>query len=170
MTKRPLRRRSPARKLWLDARMTCAERVQIPCHCGFRSSFRGLRELARRQVHRFGAAAVLLASIRGAPRRRGQTMDSFRIDELARRLLERVPPALRSMQRDLESNFRAVLREGLGKLDLVTRDEFDAQTRVLERTRARLEELEARLASLEGAGSAAAPAAGAAPPSDSRRS
>ena len=100
-------------------------------------------------------------------------MDSFRIDELARRLLERVPPALRSMQRDLESNFRAVLREGLGKLDLVTRDEFDAQTRVLERTRARLEELEARLTSLEGAGSsAAAPAAapGAAPPSDSRRS
>src|SRR5437016_5492913 len=69
MTKRPLRRRSPARKLWLDARMTCAERVQIPCHCGFRSSFRGLRELARRQVHRFGAAAVLLASIRGARRR-----------------------------------------------------------------------------------------------------
>jgi ubiquinone biosynthesis accessory factor UbiK len=97
-------------------------------------------------------------------------MDSFRIDELARRLLERVPPALRSMQQDLEKNFRAVLREGLSKLDLVTRDEFDAQTRVLERTRARLEELEARLASLEGAGSAAAPAAGAAPRSDPGRS
>jgi ubiquinone biosynthesis accessory factor UbiK len=96
-------------------------------------------------------------------------MDSFRIDELARRLLERVPPALRSMQQDLESNFRAVLREGLSKLDLVTRDEFDAQTRVLERTRARLEELDARLASLEGAGSAA-PAPGTAPRSDSRRS
>lgn len=96
-------------------------------------------------------------------------MDSFRIDELARRLLERVPPALRSMQQDLESNFRAVLREGLSKLDLVTRDEFDAQTRVLERTRARLEELEARLASLESAGSAA-PTGGTAPRSDSRRS
>jgi ubiquinone biosynthesis accessory factor UbiK len=96
-------------------------------------------------------------------------MDSFRIDELARRLLERVPPALRSMQQDLDSNFRAVLREGLSKLDLVTRDEFDAQTRVLERTRARLEELEARLASLEGAGSAA-PAPGTAPRADSHRS
>ena len=96
-------------------------------------------------------------------------MDSFRIDELARRLLERVPPALRSIQQDLESNFRAVLREGLSKLDLVTRDEFDAQTRVLERTRARLEELEARLASLEGAGSAA-PSPGTPPRSDSRRS
>jgi ubiquinone biosynthesis accessory factor UbiK len=77
-------------------------------------------------------------------------MDSFRIDELARKLLERVPPALRSMQADLESNFRAVLRERLSKLDLVNRDEFDAQTRVLERTRAQLEALEARLTLLEG--------------------
>lgn len=84
-------------------------------------------------------------------------MDSFRIDEMARRLLERVPPALRSMQQDLESNFRAVLREGLSKLDLVTRDEFDAQARVLERTRSQLEALEARLAALEGTGAVASP-------------
>jgi len=77
-------------------------------------------------------------------------MDAFRIDELARRLLERVPPALRSMQADLESNFRAVLRERLSKLDLVSRDEFDAQTRVLERSRALLEALDARVAALEG--------------------
>ena len=77
-------------------------------------------------------------------------MDAFRLDELARRLLERVPPALRSMQADLESNFRAVLRERLSKLDLVSRDEFDAQTRVLERTRALLEALDARVAALEG--------------------
>jgi len=76
-------------------------------------------------------------------------MDAFRIDELSRRLLERLPPALRSMQADLETNFRAVLRERLSKLDLVTRDEFDAQTRVLERTRAQLEALEARLTALE---------------------
>lgn len=76
-------------------------------------------------------------------------MDTFRIDEIARRLLERVPPALRSMQADLESNFRAVLRERLSKLDLVSRDEFDAQTRVLERTRTQLEALETRLTALE---------------------
>jgi hypothetical protein len=86
-------------------------------------------------------------------------MDAFRIDELARRLLERVPPALRSMQADLESNFRAVLRERLSRLDLVSRDEFDAQARVLERTRAQLEALEARLAGLERSASP-----GAAPP------
>jgi hypothetical protein len=78
-------------------------------------------------------------------------MDSFRIDEIARRLMDGLPPALRATQRDLESNFRAVLRGSLGKLDLVTRDEFDTQSRVLERTRARLEALEARLKVLEAA-------------------
>ncbi len=76
-------------------------------------------------------------------------MDSPRIDEIARRLFESVPPAARLIQRDLESNFRAVLRAGLTKLDLVSRDEFDAQMRVLERTRARLEELEKRVAALD---------------------
>ena len=57
-------------------------------------------------------------------------MEPFKIDELAKRLLERVPPALRSARDDLEANFRVVLRSGLAKLDLVTRDEFDAQAKV----------------------------------------
>jgi ubiquinone biosynthesis accessory factor UbiK len=92
-------------------------------------------------------------------------MDSFRIDEIARRLMDNLPPALRATQRDLESNFRAVLRAGLGKLDLVTRDEFDTQSRVLERTRARLEALEARVGAMEGsAGEASGPPAEGADP------
>ncbi len=89
-------------------------------------------------------------------------MDSLPFDEIARRLLESVPPALRTISQDLETNFRAVLRSSLGRLDLVTRDEFDTQTRVLERTRARLAELEARLQALEGS-SPPAPAAGLPP-------
>jgi BMFP domain-containing protein YqiC len=76
-------------------------------------------------------------------------METPRIDELARRLFESLPASLRTMQQDLETNFRAVLRANLGRLDLVARDEFDAQTKVLERTRARLEELERRFAELE---------------------
>ena len=74
----------------------------------------------------------------------------FRIDDLARRLFESIPPAVRGMRHDLEDNFRAVLRANLAQLDLLSRDEFTAQAKVLERTRARLEqrlaELEARLA------------------------
>lgn len=72
-----------------------------------------------------------------------------RIEDLARRLMESIPPGVRGLQQDLESNFRAVLRANLARLDLVARGEFTAQTRVLERTRARLEELERRLAELE---------------------
>ena len=81
-------------------------------------------------------------------------MNTPKIDEIVRRLVESVPPGVRAVQQDLESNFRAVLRASLTKLDLVSRDEFDAQTRVLERTRARLEELERRVAGLEGGGTA----------------
>ncbi len=89
-------------------------------------------------------------------------MDSYRIDEIVRRLLENIPPAVRSVQQDLEANFRTVLRASLGKLDLVTREEFDAQTKVLERTRAKADTLEARIAELERAfsGSAARTAPG----------
>lgn len=72
-----------------------------------------------------------------------------RIEDLVRRLVESIPPGVRGLQHDLESNFRAVLRANLARLDLVARDEFTAQTRVLERTRARLEELERRIAELE---------------------
>jgi ubiquinone biosynthesis accessory factor UbiK len=77
-------------------------------------------------------------------------MEQFRIDEIARRLLESVPPAFRSMQQDLEANFRSVLRASLGKLDVVTREEFDTQMKVLERTRSKLEALEKKVAELEG--------------------
>lgn len=71
------------------------------------------------------------------------------IDDLARRLFETLPPAARGMREDLETQFRAILRAQLARLDLVSRDEFTAQTRVLERTRERLEVLERRVAELE---------------------
>ena len=76
-------------------------------------------------------------------------MEQFRIDEIARRLLDSVPPAFRNVQHDLETNFRSVLRSTLGKLDLVTREEFDTQLKVLERTRSKLEALEKKVEELE---------------------
>jgi BMFP domain-containing protein YqiC len=76
-----------------------------------------------------------------------------RVEELLRSLMQGLPPGLASgasgLREDLENNFRAVLRANLGKLDLAGREEFDAQRKVLERTRARLEELEKRVAALE---------------------
>jgi len=71
------------------------------------------------------------------------------IENLARKLAESVPEGMRSIASDLETNFRGVLRSGLGKLDLVTREEFEVQEAVLARTREKLEILEAKLNKIE---------------------
>lgn len=71
------------------------------------------------------------------------------IENLAKKLAESLPEGLRSMREDLEANFRGVLRSGLNKLDLVTREEFEVQEAVLARTREKLEALEARLEALD---------------------
>ena len=54
-----------------------------------------------------------------------------------------------SPARDLEKNMRAMLNQGYAKLDLLTREEFEIQSEVLARTRAKLEALENRVAELE---------------------
>lgn len=71
------------------------------------------------------------------------------IENLAKKLADSVPEGLRSMREDLESNFQAVLRSGIDKLDLVTREEFEVQEAVLARTRQKLEELEEKLEAIE---------------------
>jgi len=54
-----------------------------------------------------------------------------------------------SPARDFEKDLRAMLAATFERLDLVTREEFDVQTEVLARTRAKLAQLEAKLAELE---------------------
>jgi len=51
--------------------------------------------------------------------------------------------------KDLEKNFRGMLSSTFAKLDLVTREEYDAQARVLARAKEKLAALEARVAELE---------------------
>ncbi len=76
-------------------------------------------------------------------------IDAKLIDELATKLSEAVPPGLKKAQQETEKHLKAVLQSGLEKLDIVSRDEFDAQVRVLQRTRAKLEKLEAIIAQME---------------------
>ena len=71
------------------------------------------------------------------------------IDQLAERLASLVPLGLAQAREDLHANFKDILAQGLRRLDLVTREEFDVQSQVLARTRERLESLEKRVASLE---------------------
>ena len=76
-------------------------------------------------------------------------IDPRLIDDLARRLGGSLPESLRSLREDLEQNFKATLQAALGRLDLVTRQEFDLRTEMLEKARARLAEVEKRLETLE---------------------
>jgi ubiquinone biosynthesis accessory factor UbiK len=56
-----------------------------------------------------------------------------------------------SPAKDIEKNAKALMSGVFGKLDLVTREEFDIQTQLLARTRERLQALEARVEALEKA-------------------
>ena len=76
-------------------------------------------------------------------------IDLNHIDDLARRLSELVPPGLRASGEELQASFRSALQAGLGRLDLVTREEFDVQRAVLLRTREKLEALERSVEDLE---------------------
>lgn len=78
-------------------------------------------------------------------------MNTGKLDELARKLLEALPGGVRELRADVEKNFRSALHTGFAKMDLVTREEFDVQSAVLARTRAKLESLEKQVAALEAA-------------------
>ena len=79
-------------------------------------------------------------------------IDLKNIDDLARKLSELVPPGLKDARADLEQNFKSTLQAGLARLDLVTREEFDVQRAVLQRTREKLDAIERQLAALEARG------------------
>jgi BMFP domain-containing protein YqiC len=76
-------------------------------------------------------------------------VDLGKIDDIVTRLSEAMPPGARRIQKDLEARFRVVLTSAFEKMDLVTREEFDIQSSVLERTRLKLEALERKLRDLE---------------------
>jgi len=75
--------------------------------------------------------------------------DPKAIDDIASRLAGAIPPGLNNLKEDLEKNFHAILQGALGKLDLVTREEFEVQKMVLAKTRSKLEDLEKRVAEME---------------------
>lgn len=75
--------------------------------------------------------------------------DTKSIEDIANRLASALPPGLNHLKEDMEKNFHAILQNALGKLDLVTREEFDVQKAVLAKTRSKLDDLEKRVAEME---------------------
>lgn len=76
-------------------------------------------------------------------------LDSRIFDDIARRLSDAMPASARAVQDDLEKNMRAGVQAAFARLDLVTREEFDVQRKLLARSRAKIELLEKQVAELE---------------------
>lgn len=76
-------------------------------------------------------------------------INAKKIEEIAKQVTESIPPSLKNMANDFEDKAKTVLQNKLAQLDVVTREEFDIQTQVLIKTRAKLTELEIKLAELE---------------------
>lgn len=66
------------------------------------------------------------------------------LEELAAKLTSALPNEVQRIKEDMKASFLAVLSSTFSKMDLVTREEFDVQTKVLLKTREKLEALEER--------------------------
>jgi BMFP domain-containing protein YqiC len=71
------------------------------------------------------------------------------ISDLVKSLTSALPEHLDTFKSDFGKNCEAILQRSFDKLDLVTREEFDAQTKVLARTREKLEALQEQLTQLQ---------------------
>jgi len=76
-------------------------------------------------------------------------LDNKVLDDIARRLSGAMPATAKAVQNDLEKNLRAATQAVFAKLDLVTREEFDVQRKVLARSREKIEQLEKQVTELE---------------------
>lgn len=72
-------------------------------------------------------------------------IDSAKINSMADKISSFLPPGFDKVKEDIEAKVRDVLMQQLNKLELVTREEFDIQTKVLARSRAKLDALEKRI-------------------------
>ncbi len=76
-------------------------------------------------------------------------IDPKQINELVQKFMDNLPEGVKKLPQDAKQNFRVYLHDMFSKMDLVTREEFDAQVGVLQRTRKKVEELELKLKDLE---------------------
>lgn len=76
-------------------------------------------------------------------------INAKKIEEIAKQVTDSMPPSLKNIANDFEDKAKSVLQSKLSQLDVVTREEFDVQTQVLLKTRAKISELEAKLTELE---------------------
>lgn len=71
------------------------------------------------------------------------------LQQAIQQAIKLIPDDMTHIREEIEKNLRAVLESGLQKMDLVSRQEFDIQSKLLSRTRELVDELEKKIAALE---------------------
>jgi BMFP domain-containing protein YqiC len=74
--------------------------------------------------------------------------DPKQYEELAKKLFAALPSSLQNLEKDIEQKFKGILQSAFSRMDLITREEFDVQTKVLARTREKLDSLQAQVDAL----------------------
>lgn len=81
-----------------------------------------------------------------------RTMKLPNLHRLVDQLQSLLPESATQAQAEIRQNLKIFLESSLTKMNLVTREEFDAQSALLVRTREKLDRLEAIIADLEKRG------------------
>ena len=74
--------------------------------------------------------------------------DTKQFDELASKLFAALPDSFQHFEKELQQKFKEVLQSAFNRLDLITREEFDVQVKVLTRTREKVEKLQEQVDAL----------------------
>lgn len=67
------------------------------------------------------------------------------LQQLSQQMMSQMPEPVRQLSEQAQAQMKAVVQQNLAQLNLVTREEFDAQMVLLEKAEARIAALEARL-------------------------
>lgn len=70
------------------------------------------------------------------------------INEAVKKVLDSLPEGVKALPEDIKKNIHTIVLSIFDKLDIVTREEFEAQQKVLQATRAKLDKLEKELEQL----------------------
>lgn len=76
-------------------------------------------------------------------------LDNQTINRLSEKIHQLLPPGLQQVKSDFDMRLKTLLQQQLANYEMVSREEFELQQRVLERTREKLESIESRLRELE---------------------
>lgn len=71
-------------------------------------------------------------------------------EDIAKKLFSALPASMQNIEQDIQLKFKEILQSAFERLNIVTREEFDVQVKVLARTREKVDALHEQVDALLG--------------------